>query len=71
MKYTKANRFTTEFLRETIMGPNPAKLLEQVLDKYPVNEGSLVLDLGCGKAVTSLLLALEYRMCVFATDLWI
>ena len=71
MKYIKANRFTTEFLRETIMGPNPAKLLEQVLEKYPVDEGSLVLDLGCGKGVTSLLLALEYRMRVFATDLWI
>ena len=71
MKYTKAKRFTTEFLRETIMGPNPAKLLEQVLSKFPVAEGSLVLDLGCGKGVTSLLLALEYHMRVFATDLWI
>ncbi len=36
LKYIKANRFTTEFLRETIMGPNPAKLLEQVLGKIPV-----------------------------------
>lgn len=71
MKYEKANMFTNAFLRENIMGPNPAKLLEQVLRRFPVGEGSRVLDLGCGKGVTSILLAKGYDMRVFATDLWI
>lgn len=71
MKYKKANMFENAFLRETIMGPNPAKLLEQTLDRFPIEEGSLVLDLGCGKGVTSILLASAYHMRVFAADLWI
>jgi len=71
MNYKKANMFDNAFLRETIMGPNPAKLLEQMLSRFPINEGSLVLDLGCGMGVTSILLASGYRQRVFAAALWI
>jgi cyclopropane fatty-acyl-phospholipid synthase-like methyltransferase len=63
--------FTEAFIRGNIMGPNPAKLLEETLHRYPVERGSVVLDLGCGKGVTSVMLAKEYGLRVFATDLWI
>lgn len=53
------------------MGPNPAKLLEQLLAAYPLDAGQTVLDLGCGRGVTSILLAKEYGLRVFAADLWI
>ena len=53
------------------MGPNPAKLLEQLLERYPLIPGQIVLDLGCGRGVTSAMLAREYGLRVFATDLWI
>ena len=53
------------------MGPNPAKLLEQTITRYPLDTGSTVLDLGCGRGVTSIMLAKAYGLKVFATDLWI
>jgi len=71
MEFTKANMFSDAFLKENIMGPNPAKLLEQVLCRYPVERGSVVLDLGCGRGVTSVMLAKGYGLKTFATDLWI
>lgn len=71
MKYKLANRFEKDFIRENIMGPNPAKLLEETLALYPLEAGATVLDLGCGRGVTSIMLAKEYGLRVFATDLWI
>lgn len=71
MKYQLATRFDKEFLKENIMGPNPAKLLEEMLALHPLEAGQTVLDLGCGRGVTSIMLAREYGLKVFATDLWI
>ena len=71
MQYQKALTLSEEFLRENIMGPNPAKLLEELLARHPIPAGSTVLDLGCGRGVTSILLAREYGLHVFATDLWV
>jgi cyclopropane fatty-acyl-phospholipid synthase-like methyltransferase len=47
------------------------RLLEEMLNKYPLERGMRVLDLGCGKGLTSLFLAKEANATVFATDLWI
>ncbi len=71
MNFIKANRFEQNFIDENIMGPNPAKLLEMLLEAYPLQEGMRVLDLGCGRGVTSIMLARDYGLNVFATDLWI
>jgi len=71
MKFIKANRFEQKFIDENIMGPNPAKLLEMLLEAYPLQKGMRVLDLGCGQGVTSIMLARDYGLNVFATDLWI
>ena len=71
MNYQHANTFDKAFLKENIMGPNPAKLLEEMLTRYPLEAGQTVLDLGCGRGVTSILLAREYGLKTFATDLWI
>ena len=37
----------------------------------PIEPGMKVLDLGCGKAMSSIFLAREFRVSVWATDLWI
>lgn len=71
MNFKKANMFSEEFIKENSMGPNPAKLLEEALWRHPIERGSVVLDLGCGQGVTSVLLAKGYGLKTFATDLWI
>ena len=61
-----------EFLtKEYLMGPDSLRLLDEMLRKYPLMEGSRVMDLGCGMGITSMFLAKEAKVNVFATDLWI
>lgn len=71
MKYIKSEKYNKDFIKENIMGPNPIKLLEELLNENPLVTGETVLDLGCGKGVTSIFAAKEYKARVFATDLWI
>ena len=58
---------------ETMMGPNSVRVLEELLGKYPLQLTSddLILDLGCGKGLTSLVIAKETGARVYANDLWI
>ena len=67
----KSDNYKDLFSKEYLMGPNSVRLLEEMLDKYPLKQGLKVLDLGCGKGLTSLYLAKETDATVFATDLWI
>ena len=58
---------------EMLMGPNSARILEELLNQYPLqlsNENTM-LDLGCGKGLTSFILARETGAKVYANDLWI
>ena len=58
---------------ETMMGPNSARILAELLDQYPLPFASddRILDLGCGTGLTSLIIARETGARVFANDLWI
>ena len=58
---------------ETMMGPNSVRVLEELFDKYPLQLTSddLILDLGCGKGLTSLVIAKETGAKVYANDLWV
>lgn len=71
MNYPRANRMNPDLIKHNIMGPNPAKLLEELLNKFPLEPGQTVMDLGCGQGVTSIMLVKEYGLKVFAVDLWI
>lgn len=53
------------------MGPNPLWLMEWLCSALDLPAGARVLDLGCGKALTSIFLAREYGVRVVAADLWI
>ena len=46
-------------------------LVEAVTRKMHLQPGMKLLDLGCGKAISSIFLAKEFGVQVFATDLWI
>ncbi len=58
---------------ETMMGPSCVRILEELLDKYPLRPApeDLILDLGCGKGLTSLVIARETGAKVYANDLWV
>ncbi|HXK77420.1 MAG TPA: methyltransferase domain-containing protein [Oscillospiraceae bacterium] len=71
MKYEKAEKYEFSFIKDFIMGPNPIKLEEELLLNHDIPQGATVLDLGCGRGLTSVFLVKEYGFRVFATDLWI
>jgi cyclopropane fatty-acyl-phospholipid synthase-like methyltransferase len=53
------------------MGPTNLWLAELLASQMQLRAGMRVLDMGCGSAATSLFLALEYDVEVWAADLWI
>lgn len=53
------------------MGPNPLWLLEDLLDDVELRPGMRIMDLGCGRGMTSIFLAREFDVEVVAVDLWI
>lgn len=67
------NNYTKYFSEKSMMGPNSVRILEELLDKYPLHlaHDDLVLDLGCGTGMTSIVIAKETGAMVYANDLWI
>lgn len=53
------------------MGSNPLWLTEWLTQSLELRPGMRVLDLGCGRAASSVFLAREFGVQVWATDLWI
>lgn len=69
--YPRASAYDPEWVMANLMGPNvlwQAEALSQVVQLQP---GMRVLDMGCGKAVSSIFLAKEFGVRVWANDLWI
>lgn len=71
MEYSKSKKYQWSFIQQNIMGPNPMKALEELLEKHPLLPDETILDLGCGHGVTSIFAAKEYDSRVFAADLWV
>lgn len=69
MKYLKSQKYEAPELMSKIMGPNPIKLEEELLDGCALPEGSVVCDLGSGQGLTSVFLVKEYGFTVYAADL--
>lgn len=69
--YEKTKNFDyTPYCNGTyFMGPSVIRLLDEA--NLPRKKGMRILDLGCGKGLSSLYLAKEYDVTVFAADLWI
>lgn len=59
-----------EFLHENMMGPNAWLIAEELTANLPLRKGMKVLDLGCGRGLTSVFLAEKFGVEVFALDLW-
>lgn len=69
--YERTKRISIDDQNAYMMGPNPLCLLEEVCEALSLTPGMRVLDLGCGKGLTSLMLAREFGVTVYAVDLWI
>ncbi|WP_460495517.1 SAM-dependent methyltransferase [Glycomyces tarimensis] len=69
--FPKAAEYDARWQHENAMGPNPLWLAESLADLMELLPGMRVLDLGCGRAITSIFLAKEYGLRVTAADLWV
>ena len=68
----KIDDYAQYFTPEIMMGPNSMRLLGELLEHTPDGLRGRVLDLGCGRGLTTLLLAKETCAdTIYATDLWI
>ncbi len=70
-KFPRTEKYDTNWVHENWMGPNPLWLLEELCEHIALKPGMKVLDMGCGKGITSVFLAKEFGVTVFANDLWI
>jgi cyclopropane fatty-acyl-phospholipid synthase-like methyltransferase len=74
-KFERCERYYKEyekFFSENVMlGPNAMWLIEILCEKMDLKPGMRVLDMGCGMGLTSIFLAKEFGVTVFANDLWI
>lgn len=70
MEYILSKKYDTPELLAKIMGPNPIKLAEELLAGSKLAPGAVVCDLGSGQGLTSVFLAKEYGLRVYAADLW-
>lgn len=60
-----------DFVKDNMMGPNALVIAKELTEYLPLRKGLRVLDLGCGKGITSLYLAEKYGVTVFAVDHWV
>lgn len=70
-KYPRTEKYDLSWIEQNWMGPHPLWLLEDLCERMDLRTGMKVLDMGCGKGITSVFLAKEYGVTVFANDLWI
>ncbi len=70
-RYPRSNNYDPQWVITNQMGPNPLWLVEALSEVVQFKPGMRVLDLGCGTALTSIFLAQEFGVRVWATDLWI
>lgn len=70
-RYPRSDGYDPYWVLTNQMGPNALWLLESLTEVMTFEPGMKVLDLGCGRAMTSIFLAREFGVDVWATDLWI
>lgn len=71
MKFGRNTNFDKDFLMQNMMGPKCVRIVEELTHKIQLRPNMRILDLGCGTGLTSIFLAQEFDVQVFAVDLWI
>ena len=70
-EFPRSAKYDQDWVLDNMMGPNALWLTESLAACMGLNPGMRVLDLGCGKGLSSIFLAKEYGAQVWAVDLWI
>lgn len=70
-RFPKASTYDLPWLTEGSFGANPLWLTEWLSEDLSLRPAMKVLDLGCGRAKSSIFLAREFGVDVWAADLWI
>ncbi len=70
-RFTKSNNYNPEFVAKNQMGPSSLWLIEWLAEDLDIKQNMKILDLGCGRAMSSIFLAKEFGATIYATDLWI
>ncbi len=70
-RFPRSSGYHPEWVLASISGgANPLWLTEWLTETVELRPGMRVLDLGCGRAVSSIFLRREFDVQVWATDLW-
>ena len=67
--YPRSQKYDLDWMIQNSMGPNAIWLTEALTDVMTLEPGMRVLDMGCGKVTSSVFLAKEFGVEVWATDL--
>ncbi|HRX77563.1 MAG TPA: methyltransferase domain-containing protein [Pirellulaceae bacterium] len=70
-QFPRSSAYHPDWVMANAMGSNSMWLTEWLSTVMELQPGMRVLDLGCGRAVSSVFLAREFDVQVWATDLWI
>jgi cyclopropane fatty-acyl-phospholipid synthase-like methyltransferase len=70
-EFPRSAKYAPTWMLENLMGPNAIWLTEALTERMALRPGMRVLDMGCGRAISSIFLAREFGVQVWATDLWI
>lgn len=70
-RFPRASGYHPEWVLGGISGAaNPLWMTEWLSESLDLRPGMRVLDLGCGRAMSSIFLRREFGVTVWATDLW-
>ena len=67
-RFPLSNKYDPFWIIKNDMGPHPLWLTEFLVQPFDLKPGMRVLDLGCGKGITSVFLAREFGVQVYAVD---
>lgn len=70
-RFPLSAKYDRDWMILNSMGPNAVWITEFLSEAMSFKPGMKVLDLGCGKAMSSIFLAREFSAEVWASDLWI
>lgn len=70
-RFPRSSQYHPDWVIANAMGSNVLWLTEWLASVVELKAGMRVLDLGCGRAISSIFLAREFGVQVWATDLWI